>query len=136
MEAQSRLFRLSSPSPAKNPKISLFQTHHSSYIPSNTQSPKWVLLKTQFSSVSLASSPKKGSSTSCIKAVEAGTLSTPRNDSNATIRKKNLAVFVSGGGSNFRSIQEAAAQGTVHGEVVVLVTNKPGTYYSVVISLL
>lgn len=120
MEAQSRVFRLSSPSPAKTPKLSLFQTHNSSYFPSNIQR---VSLKTQFSLTSLSSSPKKGSST--VKAVETETVSTPRNDSNATIRKKNLAVFVSGGGSNFRSIHEAAAQGTVHGEVVVLVTNKP-----------
>ncbi|XP_058212376.1 phosphoribosylglycinamide formyltransferase, chloroplastic isoform X2 [Rhododendron vialii] len=41
-------------------------------------------------------------------------------------RKKNLAVFVSGGGSNFRSIHEAIVEGSVEGEIVVLVTNKPG----------
>ncbi|KAF8041973.1 hypothetical protein BT93_A0542 [Corymbia citriodora subsp. variegata] len=40
--------------------------------------------------------------------------------------KKKLAVFVSGGGSNFRSIHEACVAGSVHGEVVVLVTNKGG----------
>ncbi|KAI3414490.1 5'-phosphoribosylglycinamide transformylase [Psidium guajava] len=40
--------------------------------------------------------------------------------------KKKLAVFVSGGGSNFRSIHEACVAGLVHGEVVVLVTNKGG----------
>ncbi|KAL5572813.1 hypothetical protein UlMin_022410 [Ulmus minor] len=42
------------------------------------------------------------------------------------IRRKKLAVFVSGGGSNFRSIREACLQGSVQGEVVVLVTNKRG----------
>ncbi|CAL5326936.1 unnamed protein product [Camellia sinensis] len=42
------------------------------------------------------------------------------------IRKKNLAVFVSGGGSNFRSIHESILGGSIHGEIVVLVTNKPG----------
>ncbi|KAL8469099.1 hypothetical protein ACS0TY_032077 [Phlomoides rotata] len=40
------------------------------------------------------------------------------------IRRKNLAVFVSGGGSNFRSIYEATLGGSVLGDVVVLVTNK------------
>ncbi|KAL0310763.1 UNVERIFIED_CONTAM: Phosphoribosylglycinamide formyltransferase, chloroplastic [Sesamum angustifolium] len=39
-------------------------------------------------------------------------------------RRKNLAVFVSGGGSNFRSIYEATLDGSVHGDVVVLVTSK------------
>ncbi|XP_052183286.1 phosphoribosylglycinamide formyltransferase, chloroplastic isoform X2 [Diospyros lotus] len=42
------------------------------------------------------------------------------------IRRKNLAVFVSGGGSNFRSVHEATLAGAVHGDIVVLVTNKPG----------
>ncbi|TVU14473.1 hypothetical protein EJB05_37944, partial [Eragrostis curvula] len=41
-------------------------------------------------------------------------------------RRKRLAVFVSGGGSNFRSIHEAALGGAVHGDVVALVTDKPG----------
>ncbi|KAL8555645.1 hypothetical protein ACS0TY_003450 [Phlomoides rotata] len=40
------------------------------------------------------------------------------------IRRKNLAVFVSGGGSNFRSIYEATLGGSVLGDVVVLITNK------------
>lgn len=40
--------------------------------------------------------------------------------------KKNLAVFVSGGGSNFRSIHNASANGLIHGDVVVLVTDKLG----------
>ncbi|XP_050375651.1 phosphoribosylglycinamide formyltransferase, chloroplastic [Argentina anserina] len=42
------------------------------------------------------------------------------------IRRKKLAVFVSGGGSNFRSIHEACVRGSIHGDVVVLVTNKQG----------
>lgn len=41
-------------------------------------------------------------------------------------RRKRLAVFVSGGGSNFRAIHEAALSGAVHGDVVALVTDKPG----------
>lgn len=41
-----------------------------------------------------------------------------------TVRRKKLAVFVSGGGSNFRSIHEASKKGSLHGDVLVLVTNK------------
>lgn len=40
------------------------------------------------------------------------------------ITRKNLAVFVSGGGSNFRSIYEATLNGSIHGDIVALVTNK------------
>lgn len=40
------------------------------------------------------------------------------------VQIKNLAVFVSGGGSNFRAIHEAILRGEVHGRFVVLVTNK------------
>lgn len=36
-----------------------------------------------------------------------------------------MAVFVSGGGSNFKSIHEASVNGLVYGDVAVLVTNKP-----------
>lgn len=38
--------------------------------------------------------------------------------------KRRLAVFVSGGGSNFRCIHEACLRGDVHGEVVVVVSNR------------
>ncbi|KAG9446052.1 hypothetical protein H6P81_012180 [Aristolochia fimbriata] len=40
--------------------------------------------------------------------------------------RKNLAVFVSGGGSNFRAIHEASMEGLVNGKVTILVTDKPG----------
>ena len=40
--------------------------------------------------------------------------------------RKKLAVFVSGGGSNFRSIHEAISRGLINGDVVLLVTDKPG----------
>ena len=49
-------------------------------------------------------------------------------NSEMPIRRKRLAVFVSGGGSNFRSIHEATLGGPVHGDVVVLVTDKPGAF--------
>jgi phosphoribosylglycinamide formyltransferase len=39
--------------------------------------------------------------------------------------KKRLAVFVSGGGSNFRAIQAAILSGEIHGEVVAVVSNAP-----------
>lgn len=37
----------------------------------------------------------------------------------------SLAIFVSGGGSNFRAIQEACASGAIKARVVVVVTNAP-----------
>ncbi|CAH8254107.1 unnamed protein product [Arabidopsis lyrata] len=39
-------------------------------------------------------------------------------------KRKKLAVFVSGGGSNFRKIHEGCSDGSVNGDVVLLVTNK------------
>ncbi|EOA38722.1 hypothetical protein CARUB_v10010847mg [Capsella rubella] len=40
------------------------------------------------------------------------------------VRRKKLAVFVSGGGSNFKKIHEGCSVGSVKGDVVLLVTNK------------
>ncbi|KMT10921.1 hypothetical protein BVRB_5g113340 [Beta vulgaris subsp. vulgaris] len=40
--------------------------------------------------------------------------------------RKRLAVFVSGGGSNFKAIHAGTLNGSVLGDVVVLVTNKGG----------
>uniref|UniRef100_A0A0E0AX73 phosphoribosylglycinamide formyltransferase 1 n=1 Tax=Oryza glumipatula TaxID=40148 RepID=A0A0E0AX73_9ORYZ len=42
------------------------------------------------------------------------------------VERKRLAVFVSGGGSNFRAIHNAALGGEVNADVVALVTDKPG----------
>lgn len=39
--------------------------------------------------------------------------------------RKNLAIFVSGGGSNFKAIHEAAECGLINGKVLALVTDKP-----------
>jgi hypothetical protein len=39
--------------------------------------------------------------------------------------KKRLAVFVSGGGSNFKAIHESIQNGTCNGDIVVVVTNAP-----------
>ncbi|KAL5727093.1 phosphoribosylglycinamide formyltransferase 1 [Ranunculus cassubicifolius] len=41
------------------------------------------------------------------------------------VGRKKLAVFVSGGGSNFKSIHEASVGGSIHGDIAALVTNKP-----------
>ncbi|CAN0888337.1 Phosphoribosylglycinamide formyltransferase, chloroplastic [Linum grandiflorum] len=43
---------------------------------------------------------------------------------NHLVARKKLAVFVSGGGSNFKSIHQACLDGSVLGDVVALVTNK------------
>ncbi|KAL0918202.1 hypothetical protein M5K25_010196 [Dendrobium thyrsiflorum] len=56
---------------------------------------------------------------------EAGSSLEEKYGSGSSVRK-NLAVFVSGGGSNFRSIHNASINGLIHGDVVVLVTDKPG----------
>ncbi|CAI5497508.1 unnamed protein product [Closterium sp. Naga37s-1] len=40
-------------------------------------------------------------------------------------RRARLAVFVSGGGSNFKAIHAACADGRVNGDVVVVVSDKP-----------
>ncbi|KAK9155471.1 hypothetical protein Sjap_002951 [Stephania japonica] len=47
------------------------------------------------------------------------------SESSVGLRRKKLGVFVSGGGSNFRSIHEGTVGGSVHGDVAVVVTNKP-----------
>ena len=39
---------------------------------------------------------------------------------------KRLAVFVSGGGSNFKAIHQAILRGEIGAEVAVVVTNVPG----------
>ncbi|KAH9603906.1 hypothetical protein KSS87_017990 [Heliosperma pusillum] len=46
--------------------------------------------------------------------------------SNLESRRKKVAVFVSGGGSNFKAIHAAMLDGSILGDVVVLVTNKTG----------
>ncbi|KAG1342743.1 phosphoribosylglycinamide formyltransferase, chloroplastic [Cocos nucifera] len=46
--------------------------------------------------------------------------------SGTPLRRKKLAVFVSGGGSNFRAIHEATVEGSIYGDVTVLVTDKRG----------
>ncbi|KAK4803707.1 hypothetical protein SAY86_003524 [Trapa natans] len=99
-------------------KLSLFS-------PSISHSPlvksvNMVCLKTNSH---ITSSPIRGCLVqSSLKKVEH--LISEREHSLVKIKRKKLAVFVSGGGSNFRSIHEACINGFVHGEIAVLVTNK------------
>ncbi|CAA0837203.1 Phosphoribosylglycinamide formyltransferase-chloroplastic [Striga hermonthica] len=96
---------------------------------SNIRSPKWVSLKINcpFSSrPSRAQIKSKCSNGSQVIECK-GVFSKEESDTkpNEELRRKKMAVFVSGGGSNFRSIHRAALDGSVHGDIVVLVTNKP-----------
>ncbi|KAL0363165.1 UNVERIFIED_CONTAM: Phosphoribosylglycinamide formyltransferase, chloroplastic [Sesamum calycinum] len=90
-------------------------------------SPKWVSMKCDcsFHSDTL---PTKTNLQRCRnsaqKAESKGISDVEEDKPEAKIRRKNLAVFVSGGGSNFRSIHEATLTGSVNGDIVVLVTNK------------
>ncbi|KAK8973670.1 hypothetical protein V6N11_044641 [Hibiscus sabdariffa] len=61
----------------------------------------------------------------CTNSVEkASNVVSETEGSKSWVKRKRLAVFVSGGGSNFRSINQACIEGFVNGDVVVLVTNK------------
>lgn len=62
----------------------------------------------------------------CKSGIEVEKGETFRVKSELNVGRKRLALFVSGGGSNFRSVYEASLDGCVNGDVVVLVTNKPG----------
>ncbi|KAL4628209.1 hypothetical protein ACB092_05G220200 [Castanea dentata] len=85
-----------------------------------SQSRKWVSFKIQHSAPKRVWYNKQNG----VEEVKDGT--SHGNDLENRVRRKKLAVFVSGGGSNFRSIHEASLGGSVHGDIVVLVTNKRG----------
>lgn len=65
----------------------------------------------------------------CKKRAESGDFVATGDDSGYGFRRKKLAAFVSGGGSNFRSIHEATCRGRIHGDVAVVVTDKPGSIF-------
>lgn len=107
--------------PSQNPKSPFLPT-----LPSPSFSPKWFSLKTHNSFVSqVVLSKQKFKCKSSIEKVEISS-SDDSGGLKEGIRRKNLAVFVSGGGSNFRAIHEAILGGSVHGDIVVLVTDKHG----------
>ncbi|GFP85091.1 phosphoribosylglycinamide formyltransferase chloroplastic [Phtheirospermum japonicum] len=87
-------------------------------------SPKWVSMKSHHCSAPLITKRNLRCRNTIEKAECKGASDIEEDNPKAKIRRKKLAVFVSGGGSNFRSIYEATLNGSVHGDVVVLVTNK------------
>nr|XP_016501433.1 PREDICTED: phosphoribosylglycinamide formyltransferase, chloroplastic-like [Nicotiana tabacum] len=123
MEAQRLSFGLSSTlstSPIQNQKYPIFKIPSFSYTSPNNLPLKGFFLKPHFSFA-----PKKiFQCINCLEGIEKQSVTVPNNSGSKELKKKNLVVFVSGGGSNFRSIYEATIEGTVHGEVAVLVTNK------------
>ncbi|XP_009772154.1 phosphoribosylglycinamide formyltransferase, chloroplastic [Nicotiana tabacum] len=130
MEAQKLSFGLSSTlstSPIQNRKNPIFKIPSFSYTSPNNLTLKGFFLKPHFSfSPKVLPLPTKKifQCTNCLQGIEKEFVTIPNNCVSKELKKKKLAVFVSGGGSNFRSIYEATIEGTVHGEVAVLVTNK------------
>ncbi|KAL0353272.1 UNVERIFIED_CONTAM: Phosphoribosylglycinamide formyltransferase, chloroplastic [Sesamum angustifolium] len=117
-----------------NPAVSSIQTRKARLFTklaapflSEVGSPKWVSMKCDcsFHSDTL---PTKTNSQRCRNSAQKaeckGISDVEEDKPKAKTRRKNLAVFVSGGGSNFRSIHEATLTGSVNGDIVVLVTNK------------
>ncbi|KAF5778371.1 putative phosphoribosylglycinamide formyltransferase 1 [Helianthus annuus] len=102
----------------KNPQS--FSLRTCGYLPFSSQfkTQSWVCLKAQeFHNLTPLNVLKKRG----LKCVSSGE---GLADEGEGIRRKNLAVFVSGGGSNFRAVHQATVSGDVHGSFVVLVTNK------------
>ncbi|XP_026414325.1 phosphoribosylglycinamide formyltransferase, chloroplastic-like [Papaver somniferum] len=88
------------------------------------RSPKFDHLKTHFHSTCVSQRVRAQQKLVCRNSVEKDVVCLPEEDSLVEVKRKKLAVFVSGGGSNFRSIHDAAVQGSLYGDIVVLVTNK------------
>lgn len=116
----------------------------SSSIPSNQNNPTKTLFNPRLSTTSFLSNIQSLSLKTCscypsnvvvtkkslivrdsLHNLQSDVVADTGNDLIANIRKKILAVFVSGGGSNFRSLHEATVAGSVHGDIALLVTNKP-----------
>lgn len=125
MEAQRLLHGFCSNSaipPIRNPKKPFFMIFN----PSLDHSKRWASFKTHHYDAPQTVSWSKRR-LECRNSVEnAGGFTGGEKGLESGIRRKNLAVFVSGGGSNFRSIHEACLRGSVHGDIVVLATNKSG----------
>ncbi|PRQ19106.1 putative phosphoribosylglycinamide formyltransferase [Rosa chinensis] len=126
MEVQHLLSGFCSTPMVQNPKTQFFARLPSSSSTASTyfgQSHKWVSFK-----ACPCNSQRALSRIECRSSTErSGVIaSSDSEDLGNGIRRKKLAVFVSGGGSNFRSIHEACIRGSIHGDIVVLVTNKQG----------
>lgn len=88
----------------------------------------WLKSNSSFSSHCILPASTNLRRRNCVIKTEHKVVSDVEEDNvKSKAKRKNLAVFVSGGGSNFRSIFYATLNGSVHGDIVVLVTNKYGT---------
>ncbi|BBH00675.1 Formyl transferase [Prunus dulcis] len=110
MEAQRLLSGFCSTPPIQNTKTQVFVKFPlSSSSASFAQSQKWVSFK---ACPSISQSALSGKVFQCRNSRERiEFLASDKEDLRSGIRRKKLAVFVSGGGSNFRSIQEAYCGG-------------------------
>ncbi|XVF87819.1 hypothetical protein PTKIN_Ptkin18bG0151400 [Pterospermum kingtungense] len=118
MEMQSLFSGFCSNSVIPSPK-DLFPSHHYCFIQSNN--------RVSFRAQCFPASRRSGSvgRLECKNSVEkVSDVVSHKEDSKSWVKPKRLAVFVSGGGSNFRSIHQACIEGSVNGVVVVLVTDK------------
>lgn len=132
MEAQRLLSGFCSTPPIQNTKTQVFVkfplSSSSSSSASFAQSQKWVSFK---ACPSISQSALSGKVFQCRNSGERiEFLASDKEDLRSGIRRKKLAVFVSGGGSNFRSIHEACLRGSIHGDIVVVVTSKQGLLHS------
>ncbi|CAA3023943.1 phosphoribosylglycinamide formyltransferase, chloroplastic [Olea europaea subsp. europaea] len=85
----------------------------------------WLKSNSSFSSHCILPASTNLRRRNCVIKTEHKVVSDVEEDNvKSKAKRKNLAVFVSGGGSNFRSIFYATLNGSVHGDIVVLVTNK------------
>ncbi|KAM3283437.1 phosphoribosylglycinamide formyltransferase, chloroplastic [Capsicum chacoense] len=123
MEAQNLSFSLSSTIPTS--QIQIRKTPSLQFLlktkKNHSLNLKGIFLKPHFC---FSPKNKKIECRNCLQRVESEGSTVLDDGVSKQVRKKKLAVFVSGGGSNFKSIYEATADGIVHGVVVVLVTNK------------
>ena len=132
MEAQRLLSGFCSTSPIPNAKTQFFVKFPSpsSSTTAFAQSHKWVSFKARPLSTKLIQCTNTTHTETAEVVVSSDSYS---QDSISGIPRKKLAVFVSGGGSNFRSIHEACLNGSILGDVVVLVASKQGILRSQVL---
>ncbi|KAK9151502.1 hypothetical protein Syun_009811 [Stephania yunnanensis] len=122
---------------SSNSRISLNGRSEKSIDLSLVRSQKLVFLKTQnFSKLDLkwVGARRGVECRSSVERVE-GVVGVEgfESESSVRLRRKKLGVFVSSGGSNFRSIHGGTVGGSVHGDVAVVVTNKPGMGIPVIV---
>ncbi|CAI9787856.1 unnamed protein product [Fraxinus pennsylvanica] len=107
----------------KTPSFLTLPTYFSSKVCSTKR--VWLKNNSSFSSHSILPASTNLRRRNCVVKTEHKVVSDiEENSVKLKVKRKNLAVFVSGGGSNFRSIFDATLNGSVHGDIAVLVTNK------------